>query len=161
MIILIVLQMTAFWKKESKNQVISAGKLGHFWKSTKNTWLTQCCDQTTAARNFFDTLLERQYQYLSFLNLATGTPVMTFWKKWPHVAHSRYQEISPVLSSSTTQHLFSNVQSIVHVFIYFLKYVYISKKSSNPRVFSKTRLTLRKVQNSTRIKKVGEKHIAS
>ena len=59
--------MTAFWKKESKKQVVSPGKLGHFWKSTKkHLTLTKRCDQTTAATKILDIPLERQYPYLSF-----------------------------------------------------------------------------------------------
>ena len=36
--------------------------------------------------------------HLVFLNLATSAPVVTSWKKWPHVVKSKYEEIFPVLS---------------------------------------------------------------
>ena len=99
-----MLQMRAFWKKESKNQVFNAGKLGHFWKSAKNHLaLTKCCDQTTTATKKFGhtpgkTISISFIWHLVFWNLPTGTPVMTSWKKWPHLGIPDIKNFFPIFT---------------------------------------------------------------
>ena len=97
MIILNMLQMRAFLKKESKNEVFNAGKLGHFWKTaTNHLTSTKCCDQTTSATNISHITVERQYPYLSFgtwfFEIYPGD-CDDFLKTVASSGHFKYQEI--------------------------------------------------------------------
>ena len=99
-IIFIMLQMTAFWKKESKEQVFS-------WQI--RPFLENCHKPPD-----FDKVLwpnhfsYRHYRgktisisfiwHLVFWNLPGGTPVMTSWKKWPHLGISDIKKFFPIFT---------------------------------------------------------------
>ena len=121
-----------------KKQVVSAGKLGHFWKSTKKyLTFTNSCDQTTASTKILDKTLERQYPYIfhlapTFLKSSHWYSSDDFLKK---VASCGAFHISRNISSSFVVYGYAQVKQITFLRILF------PNKGNNCLIYVKTHFT--------------------
>ena len=114
MIILIMHRVTAFWKKGSKNTGSQCWQILPFSEKRqkpsdfdKVLWPSHFRNEKKLHTPAGKTMSISFIWHLVFQKLTTHTPVMTSQKKWTQLVLSINQEISPVLSYSTAQVLWS------------------------------------------------------